>query len=215
MVYLFIGQDANSKDIMLKRIKQEHLLGKTQEFNSDTLYGEELTLKTLQEALLYLPVNAKKRLVVIKNPQGLKQEARAFLLNYAKKPNPGTVLVLDSENPAPKDEFTGQLARHAKVFRFKTEALPDTFVLCRQIESRRPDYALKTLNLLLEKGEKPEWILGGLRYHWEKTASDSPDSRKRLRLLLSCDMDIKTGRLKPNFALEKLVIALSAQNRRP
>ena len=60
-VYLFIGQDSLSKDIRLKKLKEEFLDPQTQYFNLDVLYARELNLKDLQERLLCLPFKAKKR----------------------------------------------------------------------------------------------------------------------------------------------------------
>jgi len=66
------------------------------------------------------------------------------------------------------------------------------------------------LNQLLENGEKPEWILSGLRYAWGKNIATPLEKKRRLKFLLDCDMDIKTGKLKPVFVLEKLIIKLCA-----
>jgi DNA polymerase III delta subunit len=96
------------------------------------------------------------------------------------------------------------------VILFKETVKPDTFVLSRSIESRRLDTALKLLDQLLKDGEKPERILGGLRYAWERGIANPVETKRRLKLLLGCDIDIKTGRLKPSFALEKLVVGLCA-----
>ena len=84
----------------------------------------------------------------------------------------------------------------------------DTFALSRAIDLKKPAYALGVLSELLKNGEKPERIMGGLRYSWENSSTDALVVRKRLQILLSCDIDIKTGRLKPDFALEKLVLNL-------
>jgi DNA polymerase III delta subunit len=64
------------------------------------------------------------------------------------------------------------------------------------------------LNQLLKKGERPERILGGLRYSWENSIATPLETRRRLKALLNCDIDIKTGRLKADFALERLVVSL-------
>lgn len=208
MVYLFIGQDSYSKDVRLKRLKEEYLLNKTKEFNLDTLYSKELTLKGLQEILLYLPLNSDRRIVVIKNAQDLKQDIKEFILKYIKKPHPKIILVLDINRQDPQDEFIKYIIRDAKVFRFREPPALNTFTLSRQIELKRPDYALRLLHQLLENGEKPERLLGGLRHSWERSASGTLQIRKGLRLLLNCDMDIKTGRLKPEVALERLIINL-------
>ena len=207
-VYLFIGQDNFSKDIQLKRIKDEFLTKETGQFDLDILYARELNLKNLQEKLLFLPLKAKKRIIIVKNAQDLRLELKEFLLNYVKSPYPKIILILDIARYNPKDEFIKQITQYTKAFRFK-EPLPlDAFVLSRQIYLKRLDYSLRVLNQLLQNGEKPERILGGLRYAWQQATLGPLETRKKLKLLLNCDIDIKTGRLRPDFALERLVVRL-------
>jgi DNA polymerase III delta subunit len=208
MVYLFIGQDSLSKDIKLKRLKQEFLAKELEQFNLDTLYAKELTLRVLQERMLCLPVKAKKRIIVIKEAQNLKEDTKEFILKYLTKPEAAVILVLDIDRYDRRDEFLNSIYKYAEVFRFSERVQPDAFVLNRQISLGRADYALRVLNQLLKDGERPERILGGLRYAWERDVRPQAEMRKRLGLLLKCDVDIKTGRLKPNFALERLVVSL-------
>ena len=210
MLYLFLGQDNLSKAKQFKLIKQENLSQKTEQFNLDILYAKDLNLKTLQEKLLWIPAASAKRIVVLKTAQALKDELKGFLLEYSQKQSKDIILILDFEQVDKRDSFVNQLAKHAQVFRFKETIQPDTFMLGRQIAAKRPDSALRILNQLLEEGEKPERILGGLRYVWEKDALSSIESRRRLKLLLNCDLEIKTGRIRPVFALEKLVVSLCA-----
>jgi len=207
-LYLFIGQDSLAKDTKIKQLKQEFIPKEVEQFNTATLYGRELKLMELQENILCLPVKTKKRVLIIKGAEELKKESKDFILNYCHKPNPQLILILDIEHTDSKDEFLNGIARYAQVYRFKEEAQIDTFTLSRQIELGRPDYALKVLHNLLQKGERPERILGGLRYAWQRIPSSHSAARKRLKFLLNCDLDIKTGKLKPAFALEKLVVYL-------
>ena len=207
-VYLFIGQDSASKDARLKKLEEEFLPPYTKLFNLDVLYGKELSLKGLQEKLLCLPLKSKKRIVVIKGSQNLKDDIKEFIVKYALKPRNQVVVVLDIDAYSPKDEFVKQVSRNAQVCRFKEEIRLDTFALSRAIDSRKSSYALGVLNQLLRNGEKPERILGGLRYSWENSAADISQLKRKLRLLLACDIDVKTGRLRPDFALEKLVVNL-------
>lgn len=207
-VYLFIGQDNLSKDVKLKDLKSQFLNLPLEKFNLDMLYGKDARLKDLQEKLLCLPVKSKKRMVVIKDAELLKEPIKEFIVNYVKKPYPQTILVLDISRQTPKDEFCGRISRHAQVFRFKEVIQPNTFSLSRQIEARKPAYALRVLKELLIEGERPERILGGLRYALERNAYHPRQAQIRLKLLLRCDIDIKTGRLKPSFALEKLIVDL-------
>lgn len=207
-LYLFIGQDSLSKDAKLRDLKKEFLVKEIEDFNLDVLYARELTLKGLQEKLLFLPVKTKKRIILIKDALSLKEEIREFILKYLKSPKGGIVLILDISHQNPGDDFISRLARSAQVYRFSEAARLDAFTLSRQIEQKRADTSLKILNQLLENGEKPERIMGGLRYALEKDALYPLEKRKMMRLLLNCDIEIKRGKLQAQFALEKLVVGL-------
>ena len=206
-VILFTGTDSGSKDIKLRELKRQFFNQDLEQFNFDVFYGKELSLNNLQEKLLSFPVNAKKRIVVIRLAQQLKPEIKNFVLDFAKKDS-ATILVLDFENVPPRDEFFKKISRYSKLVPFKEAEQLNTFILSRQIELKRMDQALKILNQLLEKGEKPERILGALRYVWERSPGRGMETRKKLKLLLNCDLDIKKSRMKPVFALEKLVVSL-------
>jgi len=208
MVYLFVGQDPALKEIQLNKIKQEFLPQELREFNLDVLYSKEINLKAIQEKFLSLPLKCAKRVIVIKDAQSLDEQSRDFLLNYSKKPQQGLVLVLDFEQYDYKDEFIKSMSVHAKVIHFHQTVNPDAFTLSRQIELKKADFALRLLNQLLSNGEPAEKILGGLRYAWERQNIQTLQARKNLKLLLACDIEIKTGRLKPAFALEKLIVSL-------
>lgn len=208
LVYLFVGQDSLSKDIKLKRLKEEFFAKDVEYFNFDILYAKELNLIDLQEKLLCLPLKAKKRIILIKDSQNLKEGIKDFLLTYVKNPQPKIVLILDIDRYVPSDGFIRQVSRYSQTMRFKEPPHLDAFTLSRSIDLKKINYALWVLNQLLKKGEKPERILGGLRYAWENRIASPLEKRKRLRLLLNCDIDIKTGRLKPDFALERTVINL-------
>lgn len=167
--------------------------------------------------MLCLPVSSQKRVILIKDACGLKAQIKDFILKNLKTLPGYLILIFDAERIDRKDPFLAALSGSAKVLRFKEEELrPDAFALSRQIQLRRPEAALKILNQLLKEGEKPERILGGLRYSWEREIKKPAEKRRHLRLLLDCDLKIKTGKIKALFALERLVLSLSAlspQNR--
>jgi len=215
MVYLLIGQDIQAKETHLKKIKQEFLSKDLQDFNSDTLYAKEITLKDIQERILAIPLKSPKRLIVVKDAQSLEVNIRNFLFTFAERPQKQLILVLDFEHYDYKDEFVKKISVSAKVVRFKETVLPDAFVLSRQIELKKADSALRILEQLLKNGEAAERILGGLRYAWEKQDVNGIQARKKLKLLLNCDIEIKTGRLAPAFALEKLVVGLCGFTQTP
>jgi len=208
MIYLLIGQDVTSKDSALKLIKDKFITPDLEQFNLDVLYAKDLDLFLFQEKLLTHPVNSAKRVIVVREAQNLKENIRGFILKYAQAPSNSVVLVLDYAQKNNKDSFVRSVSVFAQVREFKGPFKPDAFALGRHIESRRADSALAILIQLLDEGEKPERILGGLRYAWEKSIASSPQARKRIQALLACDIEIKTGRLKAELALEKMVISL-------
>ncbi len=214
MIHLFIGQDiisdtgASQKEITLQKIKQSCFSRDTQDFNFDILYARELHLKTLQERLIALPGAGQARLLLIKDAQSLRPDVKEYLLRYFKKPYPQISLVLDAGLALSRDEFINTVSKYAQVYHFKSVEHPSAFLLFDQIKLGPPGAALKVLNQLLKDGQKPELILGGLRYSCERDNTSSAETKRRLKLLLACDLDIKTSKIKPEFALERLVMNL-------
>lgn len=210
MVYLFVGQDIPAKDAALKRIKEKFLPPKLIDFNFDILYTDELSLEALQEKLLFLPVGAPKRVVLIRNAQDLEEEQKDFILRWALKENKNLLLILDFPQQKENAKFINALNNNAQVMRFKEDIPLNAFNLSRQIEYRYTEGALKILKNLIKEGQKPEMILGALRYSLQSNTLSPLLLRRRIKLLLNCDIEIKTGRFKPVFALEKLVVNLCA-----
>lgn len=214
MVYLFIGQDTVSKDQRLKALREQFLTSGNAQFNYERLSAADLSLKEFQEKLLCLPVDNAVRLIVLAQADAAKKDLKEFLSSYAAKPYAHVVLVIDCQGIDRKDTALSGVARGAQVVRFRDESRVDTFALGRSIESGRIADALRELRVLLQGGEKPERIIGGLRYSWDRGAS-SPETIRRIKLLLTADAAIKTGRMKPDLALETLIVSLSAQLGKP
>lgn len=208
MVYLFVGQDSFSKDLKLKKLKTEFLNQDVLEFNLDVLYAKDLTLEFLQERLLFLPFNSKKRIIVVKGAQDLKEDIKAFLLGSLKNLPESIILVLDIDTFRLNSEFIKGISGYAQVCRFNEQEIVDTFALSRCLEAKKTTTSLKILKSLLKNGERPERILGGLRASWERSITNHLELKKRLNFLLECDRDIKTGRINPLFALEKLIVTV-------
>lgn len=208
-VYLLIGPDCLSKQERMRRLKDELLAGVSGCFNQDILYAQDLSLRGLQEKLMQLSAGAKRRIVVVKGIESLKKDIRDFLLKYVRDPYPGVALVLDAQELAPEEGFTLGILRYSQVIRFK-EALPavDTFTLSRYISRKQSARSLEILDQLLKNGEKPERIIGGLTYACQRDTADLTRKGRALKLILASDMEIKTGRLRANFALEKLIVGL-------
>jgi DNA polymerase III delta subunit len=214
MVYLFVGQDTTSKDQRLKALREQFLSSRSAQFNYERLGAVDLSPKELQEKLLCLPVDNPVRLIVLARADAAKKEVKEFLFSYAAKPYPHVVLVIDAERIERKDTMLSGLMSRAQVVRFREDTQIDTFALGRSIESGKTAEALQALRVLLKAGEKPERIIGGLRYSWDR-GFGSPETARRIKLLLTADAAIKTGRMKPDLALETLIVSLAGRLGKP
>ena len=216
-LHIFLGQDIvgpdgkSKKQITLNNIKSSVFRAGADVFNLDVVHSKELTLKDLQKLFLQLPVNSSNRIIVIREPKYLKAELKEFVIaEITKGFKNGIVLILDVNESNPKDDFMAKVMSKARVWSFRQEIQINTFTLTRQIEAKKSAAALKILSQLLKDGEKPERILGGLRYAWMNDLLNPLEKKRKLKMLLDCDLEIKTGRLKGDFALEKLVVKLCA-----
>ncbi len=207
LLYLFVGQDCPAKDAALTALKQSLVPENAASFNIDILYCRDSDLRDIQEKLLVLPAGAQRRLVVLKGLAQAKKDLKDFLLGYARAPAGHVVLVMDAGETADKDTFIDALASCCRVQRFGQPPRRNVFDLARSIETGRAAESLRILNELLGRGEKPEMILGGIRHALSRSGSRQ---KKISLLLLESDLAIKTGGLKPSFALEKLVVRLCA-----
>ncbi len=219
MNYLFIGEDELSKDIKLQKIKQELRIDRLESFNIEILHSKNLDLKTLQEKLLLLPVKTKKRLILIRDASNLGADIKQYLIGFLKKPYPHVGLILDTRHIEIRDRFFNQVSRFVRIVNFHQSKQIDAFTLAREIVAGYPESriqsrqkriksAMRLLHRLLLQKERPEKILGAIRYQLEHERMDINDRRKRLTFLLNCDTDIKTGRIKSELALEWLLIRL-------
>jgi len=207
-IYLVTGQDVPAKDKALKEIKSKYLSAVTAQFDLDTVYAKDVTLEDLQEKLLYLAASAGHRMVVIKQASSLKKDCKEYLELYVQAPNPGVILVLEMEAFDRKDRFTMAVSPHATLRQFQQGIQKTTFALADEISAGRAAASLTVLHQLLKNGQKPELILGGLRSGLSRNTADTAKMRRLNKLLLECDLAIKTSTLKPSFALERLVVSL-------
>jgi DNA polymerase III delta subunit len=136
-VYLFIGEDRTSKEINIQKIKSLYLTSGTEHFNLDVLYAREVNLSLLQECVLALPAQSKKRVVIIKQAQELKPNIKDFISQYAQSGDGRTVIILDMERGDIKGQFITDIGKWGQVMRFKESVKVNTFTLARLIEDRK------------------------------------------------------------------------------
>jgi DNA polymerase-3 subunit delta len=92
--YYFHGEDDYLKHEELRRLTDAAVDPATRDFNFETLRGADIEPGTLGSILGTPPMMADRRMVVIRDVNALKKDARAVLDNYLTRPAPDLVLVL-------------------------------------------------------------------------------------------------------------------------
>ena len=164
MIYLFLGSDRAAKDLKIADIKKKYLADSDAlKLDYESLHGAKLDADTLKQALLAIPAVSKKRLLLIRAVDKLDAHNKNMILEYIQAKNPPAVVVLDSDEQAPKGSFFTKLNSAAKVMRFEEGASPkNVFDMTRALEGRNVAGALKTLKELTDGGEHPLQIMGGI-----------------------------------------------------
>lgn len=210
MVYLFVGIDEISKERKLKILKKESLKDGQDIFDYERLYSKELSLPVLKDTFRRIPAVSKKRLVFIRDIDRLNDKCKEAILSYIKKPNNQLVLVLDTQVTQLKDAFLRQVANSSKTIHFGSRRKLDTFVLADAIKRGKTVEALRIFSSLYSKGEHPIRILGGLVWSWKEMRRFLKKEvfAKGIKLFLETDTNIKFSRLKPEIAMEMLIVRL-------
>jgi DNA polymerase-3 subunit delta len=93
-VYFFHGEDDYLKDARTRDLVEAAIDPATRDFNLEIRRGNELDTETLDSLLSTPPMLAERRVVVVRDVDKLKKDARTLLLRYLERPAPDTVLVL-------------------------------------------------------------------------------------------------------------------------
>jgi len=102
--YYFFGEDDYLKDEGLRRLAAVAVDSATRDFNYDVRKGADLDAGTLSSLLGVPPMMAERRMVVIKDVDGMKKDARRALDAYLKNPAGDTLLVMTSGAEAKADK---------------------------------------------------------------------------------------------------------------
>lgn len=210
MIYLFLGQDNAAKEVKVNELKKKILSPpEALKFDYEILYAQKLEPETFKKALIALPAIAKQRLVVLKEGHKLSTQNKELVLAFAKDPGP-CVLIIDSDKTETEESLVKKLGSAAKVVSFKTQTPLNVFNLTRAIATRKSAESLKILSALLAQGEQPLSIMGGLIWYWKNARREFSLEvfKKGLLSLQEADLNIKRSRLKPEHALELLVVKL-------
>jgi DNA polymerase III delta subunit len=223
--YLFVGSDELRKHERLELIAKELFPPELRELNVTLLYGDDrrLSPQDFKEYLSLLPTDgAHARLLVLRMAHKLGKPLRqALVRNIAVKPRK-TVVVVDI--PETRGDVSSEMqdfiraleGAGARLVRFREDEPLNVFDLGRSIVERQAARALQTLEELLRHRERPEKILGGLSWQWEKFFSQKrigPKGYARgVKLMLDADRKLKSSvsaYARDHAILEILVVKLS------
>ncbi len=211
MIYLFFGQDYFEKDQKIIEIKNKHLISdQSQHFDFDQLDGSKLSAEDLKKSLITLPVILKQRVLLIRKVEKCTDQNKELLLNWIKAKHKHSVLLLDVDATELKNAFLKELSSNAQIFSFASKKKLNVFDMTRAMGSRNSTEALRILNQLIEEGDHPLQIMGGLVWYWgkQKAAVSSEHFMKGLQYLEEADVNIKRSRIKPEVAVEMAVVKL-------
>ncbi|MDP2653695.1 MAG: hypothetical protein Q8Q08_06650 [Candidatus Omnitrophota bacterium] len=211
MIYIFLGEDEAAKSSRIDQIKKETLPDPdARSFDYEILYAPKLNPVTLKQSLIALPAIARKRLVLLKECHRLTEDNQAILASFAAASHEHLVLILESSRLEPGSPFVQRLKPYAKIIATQTAPEINVFTVTKAMEAGQPAQALKLLFEIMERGEKPVQILGGLVWFWSKKRALVPADvyQEGLRVLQETDLNVKRTRLRPEFALEEAVVKL-------
>ena len=95
-VYYFHGDDDFLKDLRVRELVEAAVEASTRDFNLEQRRGGDLDAETLDSLLSTPPMLAERRVVVIREPEKLKKDARRLLDAYLARPAGDMVLLLVS-----------------------------------------------------------------------------------------------------------------------
>lgn len=99
-VYIFAGGEGYFMDKADAMLQQALLKEEEKAFNLDIFYGPETTAEAILSAARSYPLMAERRLVLVREAQGLKKPEWAKLAAYLQQPAQTTVLALLHRNKA-------------------------------------------------------------------------------------------------------------------
>lgn len=127
-VFYLHGDDEYRKAAAATALVDRHLDPGMRDFNLDVLRAGEATTEQLASVISTPPMMAEWRVVHVKDAEALASspKARKFVLDTARNPPPGLVLILQATVPAKsKAKFYSDLSKLAKGVAFKQVALDE------------------------------------------------------------------------------------------
>ena len=210
MNYLFLGDDALTKNQKIIELKEKHLNASSSLFDYEVLHAQKLDPDDLIKALLALPAASPSRFVLIRQGHKLTERHLEILLEFWQKDSPQAAVVLDSDELELKSSLLNAVKPFVKIFKFSRQEPLKVFAVTDALSARNTTAALQNLYLLFAQDVHPLYIMGPLVWFWGRQRSriSSERFRQGLRALQNADGNIKRSRMEPEHAVEKVVVEL-------
>jgi DNA polymerase-3 subunit delta len=114
-VYYFYGDDDFLKDLRVRELVEAAVDPATRDFNLELRRGGETEAETLDSLLNTPPMLAERRVVVVREVDKLKKDARKLLDSYLRRPAADSVLLLVSLSGIKMDKG---LSEHSRAIEF-------------------------------------------------------------------------------------------------
>ena len=124
-VYYFFGDDEFLKDARGRELIHSAVDPATRDFNLEVRRASEVDTEALDSLLSTPPMLAERRVVVLRDVEKLKKEARAILDAYLRRPASDTVLLLVSAAGIKQDKTLGEFATSVEFAPLTGDRLPN------------------------------------------------------------------------------------------
>ncbi|VAX36534.1 hypothetical protein MNBD_UNCLBAC01-79 [hydrothermal vent metagenome] len=211
MIYLLSGEDHFAKEQKIEAIKQSILTTEnSRQFDYELLYGNKLNSELLKKTLVALPATATQRVVLIRAVHKLNTHNKELILECVEQEPEHLILILDADEMDARSAFFKKLIAQVKVVRFGQRKKKNVFDMTKVMGAGNMEQTLKILHELMDEGSHPLQLMGGLTWYWgkERNRVSSEKFQHGLRCLQEADLNIKRSRLKPQEAMEVLVVKL-------
>jgi DNA polymerase-3 subunit delta len=171
-VYFFFGEDDFLKDARTRELVDAAVDPSTRDFNLELRRGPDLDAEALDGLLSTPPMLAERRVVVVREVDKLKKDARALLTRYLERPAHDTVLLLVAPAGAKADRLLADRSTAVEFAPLTGDRLPKWVAYQAETVLGRP-ITPEAVSLLLE-AVGPD--LAQLAVELEKLASFALDT---------------------------------------
>lgn len=194
--YIFIGDFTRAGEKIAE--VEKNIKGLTS-FDRRVFYGKETSPEEIIKELSYLPVQAEKRLVILRDCHLLPEKSWLDITAYFDQPYAHACLILVGEKTKP-------ILRKYQVIYLKKETPKSVYQIFSETTVQDRQEFLTLLTERLNTREKDfTLILSGAESYLRKCLMEEGFQsiwREKFRQLLGLDFKLKSGQLSPDAGLE-------------